>query len=113
VSFHRTEVIEFLTTSTQASYNINARTEERLSNDWRIDLSKSDSGKHVAEEDWRTGLLFGEKKRSCVISSIGSHRPTVKINARMEKRLSNNWQIDLSKSGSGKHVAEEDWRTVP
>jgi len=78
-----------------------------------VDLSNSDSGKHVAEEGWRTGLLFGEKKSSCVISSNGSHRPTVKINARTEKRLSNDWQIVLLKSDSGKHVAEEDWRTGP
>jgi len=84
--------------------------EERLLNDWQVDLLKLDSGKHIAEEDWRTGSLFGEKKRTCVVSSKRSHQSAVKINAQTEERLSNNWRVDLLRLDSGKHVAEKDWR---
>jgi len=46
--------------------------EERLSNNWQVDLLTLDRGKHVAEEDRRIGSLFGEKKRTYVISSKGN-----------------------------------------
>ncbi len=80
-------------------------------NDWQVGLWRFDSGKHVAEEVCRFGSLFEGESRSCVISSKGSHRSAVKINTQTEERLSNNWQVDLLKLDSGKHVAEEDWRT--
>jgi len=80
--------------------------EKRLLNDWQIDLSISDSSKHVAKEDWRPGRLFGENKRSCVVTSNGSRQPAVKINAGMEESLWNDWQVDLLKSDGGDHVAE-------